>query len=234
MVGSRNSDENAAEKTAKHGTADVNRHYLRHAMSRPLFGDVGDGDAENSRHHDALQKTPEDQLRQPVCGGCHNSGQCDQKDGEHDDLAASDALGQRSAKGRAQGNAEGCGADGAADLRFGGVEDLLEERQQRLGGVEIEKCADPGERHRDDGAGIVRRARRLRFARLWQIDQRPAPHRRSHRWRTDLFPEAWHDTSVLRYHRERKFQQRSYGKKEESQDCSQLEKTQSDAMRERT
>ena len=38
---------------------------------------------------------------------------------------------------------------------LGGVEDLLEERQQRLGGVEIEKRADPGEGHRDDGARVI-------------------------------------------------------------------------------
>ena len=85
---------------------------------------------------------------------------------EHDDLAAADALGQRSAKRSAEGDAEGGGADGASDRRLGGVEELLEERQQRLGGVEIEKRANPGEGYRNDGAGIaVQRARlRSRFA----------------------------------------------------------------------
>ena len=77
-----------------------------------------------------------------------------QEDGEHDDLAASDPLGQRSAEGCAEGDAEGGSTDGASDRRFGGVEDLLEERQQRLGGIQIEKCADPGEGYRDDSAGI--------------------------------------------------------------------------------
>ena len=155
MVGGRNSGKDASEKTAENRAADVDRHHLGHAMARPLFGNVGDGDAKDSGHGDALEETPEDQLRKPVRGGGKDGGQGKQEDGEHDDLAASDALGQRAAEGRAEGNAEGCGTDGAPDLRLGGVEDLLEERQQRLGGIEIEECADPSEGHRDDRAGIA-------------------------------------------------------------------------------
>ena len=143
MVGGRNSGKDASEKTTKHRTADVDRHHLRHAMARPLLGNVGDGDAEDSRHHHALEKTPEDQLRKPTRGGCQDGGQGEQEDREHDDLAAADALGQRSAEGSAEGDAEGCSTDGAPDLRLGGVEDLLEERQQRLGCVEIENAPIP-------------------------------------------------------------------------------------------
>ena len=190
MVGSRNSGKDSSKKAAENRATDVDRHHLRHAMSRPLFGNVGNGDAEDSRHRDALQKPPEDQLRKPVRGSRKDGGKCEQKDGEHDDLATADALGQRSAKGCAEGYAEGSGTHCASDRRLGGVEYLLEERQQWLGGVEIEKRTNASKRYRDDGSGIappLARAR-SRFAQSWQIDQRPVPRRRSHRWRTDPVP----------------------------------------------
>ncbi len=116
MVGGRDPGKDAPEKTTEHRAADVDRHHLRHAMARPLLGDVGNGDAKDSGHHEALEKSPEDKLRKPTRGRCQDGGQCQQEDGEHDDLAAADALGQRSAKGRAERDAEGCGTDGASDL----------------------------------------------------------------------------------------------------------------------
>ncbi len=98
-------------------------------MARPLLGNVGNGDAEDSRHHESLEKTPEDKLRKPVRRRRHDGGQREQEDREHDDLAAADALGQGSAKGSTERDAESCSTDGAPDLGLGGMEELLEERQ---------------------------------------------------------------------------------------------------------
>jgi hypothetical protein len=74
VMGGGNSGEDAAEETSEHGAADVDGHHLRHAMARPLLGDVCDGDTENSGHDEALEKSPEDQLRETVGSGCKDGG----------------------------------------------------------------------------------------------------------------------------------------------------------------
>ena len=75
MVGGRNSGEDSSEKASENCATDVDRHHLRHAMARPLLGNVGDGDTEDSGHGDALQESPENKLRQAAGGGGKDGGQ---------------------------------------------------------------------------------------------------------------------------------------------------------------
>ena len=59
-----NSACEAAHETAQRGSADVEAHDESHFVWRPLFTDVGDDDGDDAGHGDALQKAPEDQLRE--------------------------------------------------------------------------------------------------------------------------------------------------------------------------
>jgi hypothetical protein len=124
-------------------------------MARPLLANVGNSNPEDSGHDDALQKSPENQLRKTPRSCRHYCGQGKQKNGGNDYLAPTDALSKSSAEWRAERNAKGCGADGSSHLGFGGVEYLLKEWQQRLCGVEIEKRSDPGERYSNYGSRVI-------------------------------------------------------------------------------
>ena len=154
MIG-ENAGGDASKEAAERGAADVEAHDECHALGRPFFADVGDHDGNNAGNHDALKKSPEDELRQRCgCGG-QQGGNGDAEKRDNDDAFARKALGECSKYGSRDGDAQRCGRDGHADAGFGSMENTREQRKQRLGAIHLEKGADAaeGDGHRGPCAG---------------------------------------------------------------------------------
>jgi hypothetical protein len=75
------------------------------------------------------------------------------RDGERrsdDDAAEAQRIGQPADAGRGEGDGDGRGRDGQADRESGRVKGAREQRQQRLGRVEVHERGEARQHHRDD------------------------------------------------------------------------------------
>ncbi len=91
----------ATNKAAERCAADVEAHDERDAVGRPLLADVGDDDGDDAGDHDALQKSPEDELRKRSGGGgekCRNGNAEERND--------DDALARQGARSGLQRSAQ--------------------------------------------------------------------------------------------------------------------------------
>ena len=97
-------------------------------------------------------------------GGREKCGDSESEERGYDDFAASDRFGKQADDGRGYGDAQRGRADREADLGFRRMENRLQERQQRLGVVDLKESADAGEDHRHeafvDGSAAFSRSRR--------------------------------------------------------------------------
>ena len=147
----------AADEPSKRGPADIEAHDEGYSLGRPFFADVGNDYGDDAGNHDPLEETPEYELSERG-GGCgEKRGDGYAEDGVDDDTLAWKAFGERSEDGSSDCDAEGRGRDGHADSGFGGVEDLREEREDRLRAVELEEGANAakGDGGSSLGGGVV-------------------------------------------------------------------------------
>jgi hypothetical protein len=150
------------------GAGDVGGHDAGDEESRPLFGDVGDGDDEDAGGDEALEKAPEREGMEAGGGGGEQRAEGEREHGEQDGALAIELFAEEGEQRGGDGHAEGGGADGEADVGFGGVEDLREERQQRLHAVEIEEGEGAAEEDGEQVGGLEV------FARLDAVERRRA------------------------------------------------------------
>jgi hypothetical protein len=144
-----NSGAHPARKTAKSGSADIEAHNEGHAIGRPFFPYVSHDDGDDARDHDALQKAPKDELTERCGSGGKQRGNRDsQQRGDYHALAGH-PLRQGSKNGRRKGDPERGRRDSHADPGFGRVKKTREQREQRLGAIELEKRADAAQRNRN-------------------------------------------------------------------------------------
>jgi len=131
--------EEAAEEASENGACDVAAHGTRDAERLPLFGDIGDGEDEDAGSDEALQEAPCGEHVERGGGGCEDGADGKQGHRENDDALAREGLAESGEKQRRDSYADSRCADGERDVCFRGVEDVGEEREERLRAVEIEE-----------------------------------------------------------------------------------------------
>ncbi len=156
MVG-EDAGGDATDEATECSAADIEAHDERDALRRPFFSDVSDDDGDDAGDHNALQESPEDELRERSGSGGEQCWDGDAENREDDHAFACEALSQRAEDGCGDGHAERSGGNSHADAGFGGVKEMGEKRQERLRAVELKKGAHSTECDGGGGppAGIV-------------------------------------------------------------------------------
>ena len=193
-------DQRAAAESAGDRAADVRRGRAPDVGGRPLVVDVGDRRREDSRRRQALHEAPEEKLLQ--VRGCRRRrrGAGQHEGRQHDDASAADEIAEPAGHRRRERDRHRANRDGEAHVEMRRPEDVHEERQQRLGCVEIEEGGEPGQ---DDRQGPRARRHRLYCCR----DHRGPPKgghyvRRDHRGTSGCSVRLQPDLIRGRYHEE--------------------------------
>ena len=147
IVVRQNAGGDAPHEASQGRSADVEAHDQRNPFRRPLFADVGHHHGDDARHHDALQKTPEDKLRQRHrrCGQQRWNGNAQQRN--HNDALPGQPLRHSPENRSGNRHSEGRSRNRHAHTGFGRVKNMRQQGQQRLRAVELKKGAHPAQRH---------------------------------------------------------------------------------------
>ena len=140
----------APGEAAHHGAGHVDGHDPAGAPARPFLLHVGHRHREHPRREQALQEPPEHQGAQSGGGGVQEGRQGQQAGRPDHHALAPQAVRHRAHQGRGDGHPQGGGGEGEGDRGLGGLEQALQQRQQRLGGIEPQERREAGERHRQD------------------------------------------------------------------------------------
>ena len=133
---------------------DIHGHGPARSTVDPLFLHVGHGHREDAGREDPLEEPPEDQGRKPGGRGVEQRGQRQQAGGKDDDPLPPQPIRHESHQGCRHRHAQGRTGEGQAHGGLAGVEELFQHRQERLGRVEPQEGAEPGEGH-GQGAPVI-------------------------------------------------------------------------------
>ncbi len=114
-------------------------------LARPFVADIGDGDREDRRQHQALHRAPEDERRQARRQSHHHRRHRQRKHRRHDHPLAPQHVGHRAGEGRSQRHRQRADRDDGGNLGCACVEFAREQRQDRLRRIKVDEAAIAGE-----------------------------------------------------------------------------------------
>jgi len=135
-------DEAAEETTheaSEDGAGNVRAHDTWDEEGGPLLCDVRDGDDEDAGRDEALEEASDGNGVEAGCGGGEERAEGERDHAGDDGALAVELFAEEGKERGGDGDAQGGGADGEADVGLGRVEDVRKEREEWLDAVEIEK-----------------------------------------------------------------------------------------------